>query len=412
MKILVISQYYPPEPGAPSNRIQAFVTAMSKRGHEVTVICEFPNYPTGRLSPADKWRFFRIDEQDSLKVIRTFVLAFPKKNNIKRMFFYLSFALSSFIAALLLRRRDVILASSPPIFHVYLAMIVARIKKSIFVLDVRDIWPDTALEFKAVTNDKLLKWGGLIERHLYRAADMIFAISRGMKAMIAARGGEDKISVVYNGSAEDMLEWSGDRQSIRRSMGWERKIVVAYAGLIGLGQNLVALLPEIAGRPGEDIVYVLIGDGPGKEQLRREIARLKIENVVIMDLMPRAEVIAYSYAADIMLVILRESDFFKSAIPSKFFDSMATGKPVVSNVDGELRELLEQNKTGLYFSLRDNGSLTRAIETLAGDPPMRDRMGENGRRLIIDRFLRSKIADKAIEDIENLEDQRSFPGSG
>jgi glycosyltransferase involved in cell wall biosynthesis len=400
MKILVISQYYPPEPGATSNRLEAFVRAMVNRDHEVTVICEFPNHPTGRLSPDDRWRLFRVENVGTHKIIRTFVLTFARKNNIKRMLFYLSFALSSFLAGVFLKRRDIVFASSPPIFHVYAAMLVAIIKRSKFILDIRDIWPDTALEFKAVSNDKLLRLGGYIERKLYRKAHLIFTVSRGLRTKISKRGGQAKVKVIYNGSDLDMLQWKGNIKSIRNSFGWSEKLVVCYAGLIGLGQDLVNLLPEIAKLPSGKIQFVFIGDGPGRASFDREAKSLGIQNISIMDLLTRSQVIPYTHAVDIMMVVLRESDFFKSAIPSKFFDCLAAGKPVVTNVDGELRELMEDSNSGLYFTLNEKGSFVRAIESLAADPQLRETMGKNGKKLAADQFIRLNLSDKAVEMIE------------
>ncbi len=401
MKILVISQYYPPEPGATSNRLEAFVQAMVSRGHEVTVICEFPNHPTGRLSPGDRWRLFKVENKGTHKIIRTFVLTFTRKNNIKRMFFYLSFACSSFIAGLFLRRRDIVFASSPPIFHVYTAMLTAMIKRSRFVLDVRDIWPDTAYQFKAVSSNRLLKWGGHIERQLYRKAYLIFTVSRGLKEKVEKRGGYEKVKVIYNGSNTDMLQWTGDIEAVRSSMRCSGKLIICYAGLIGLGQDLTRLLPDIAGLRSREIHFVFIGDGPDKEPFRQEAMRLKIKNISIMDLLPRKDVIPYTHAADIMMVVLRESDFFKSAIPSKFFDCLAAGKPVVTNVNGELRELLEVSNSGVYFTLNENGSFARAIQSLAGNQQLRKMMGENGRKLVADNFIRQNLSDRAVEMIES-----------
>ncbi len=400
MKILVISQYYPPEPGATSNRLEAFVQAMINRGHEVTVICEFPNHPTGRLSPDDRWRLFRVENEDTHKIIRTFVLTFTKKNNIKRMLFYLSFALSSFLVGMFLKRRDIVFASSPPIFHVYAAMLVAIMKRSKFVLDVRDIWPDAAQEFKAVSDNRLLRLGGYIERKLYRKAHLIFTVSRGLRTKISKRGGHAKVKVIYNGSNLDMLQWKGNIESIRNSFGWSEKLIVCYAGLIGLGQDLISLLPEIAELPSGKIHFVFIGDGPGKEPFDREAKRLRIQNISIMDLLPRNQVIPYTHAVDIMMVVLRESKFFRSAIPSKFFDCLAAGKPVVTNVDGELRELMEDSNSGLYFTLNEKGSFAGAIELLAGNPQLRDTMGKNGKELVADQFIRLDLSDTAVKIIE------------
>ena len=400
MKILVISQYYHPEPGATSYRLRSFVDAMVRRGHKVTVICEFPNHPTGILHRGDRWKLFRSEKHDSYRIIRTFVLTFARKNNIKRMLFYLSFSLSSFLAAVCLRKHDIVFSSSPPIFHVFAAMIAARLKGSQFVLDIRDIWPDTALEVEAIRSGRLLKWGGFLERSLYKNARTIFTVSKGLKNTVESRGGAGKTSTIYNGSEKDILEWRGDIDGLRKSQGWTGNIVVCYAGLMGLGQNLTDILPEIGRIEDNNVKFVFIGDGPGKISLRKEAAGKNLKNVEIRDLMPRLDVIPFIHSSDIMMVILRESEFFRSAIPSKFFDYMAAGKPIVTNVDGELREILEENNAGLYFSLKKKGSFARTIDKLKSNPQLRSLMGANGKRIVEEKFLRSKLGDNQVEIME------------
>jgi len=401
MRILIVTQYFTPEPGATSNRLESFAKGMADRGHDVTVICEFPNHPAGKLQPGDKWRLFRWEKRDNYKILRTAVFTFKKKNNIKRMMFYLSFAFTSFIAALLIRRADVIFTSSPPIFHAYTAMLAARIKGSHFVLDIRDLWPDSALEIEAVSNKFFLKLGSYIERQIYNHAGLIFTVSKGIKDKIEQRGGQNKTHVVYNGSFEKILNWSGDNTQVRSQPGWSDKTVVLYAGLMGLGQGLTDLIPEIQSMPNNNLSFIFIGEGVEKNLLDDKVKELKIENMRLVDSMPLDDVIPYMYAADFLFVILRDKELFKSAIPSKFFDCMAIGKPILTNVDGELREIMEQHNTGLYFSLQEPGSLKRAIEILTSSPDKRREMGENGRKLVAARFLRSKITADAVKLIED-----------
>ena len=327
-------------------------------------------------------------------------MTFPRKNNIKRMLFYLSFSASAFIATLLIKKHDVVFSSSPPIFHVFSAMIAAKIKGSRFVLDIRDIWPDTALEFKAVKNKYLLKLGSFLERRLYKNAKLISTISNGSKEVIEGRGGAGKTSVIYNGSDEDMLNWGGDREKIRDELGWSGKFIVCYAGLLGLGQNLVDILPEIELIKDNNVKFVFIGDGPGRGELVKQVTDRKLGNVEFKDLMPRKEILSYIHSADIMMVILRETDFFRSAVPSKVFDYMAAGRPVITNVDGELRKILSENDAGLYFSLQDKDSFGIVINKLKNDPAMRSRMGAQGKELIRRKYLRSVQASELVKQIE------------
>jgi len=402
MKILVISQYFPPEPGATSNRLLSFVEAMVKRGHDVTVICEFANHPVGKLSPEDKWRLFRVENNGSYKIVRTFVMTFAKKNNIKRMLFYLSFAFSSFIAALFLRRHDVIFASSPPIFHAFTAMFAAKTKRSKFVLDIRDIWPDAALEVDAVASQTMLKYGSFLERKLYKGAQLILTTTKGFKKEIDKRGGVGKTFISYNGSFENISKWNGDHESFRKFQKWSGKMIITYTGLIGLGQNLKGLLPEISKMAQDDKLFIFIGEGPEKSEFKKSIEYLKLQNVLVLDSLPLKDLIPFLHCSDALLVVLRETDFFKIVIPSKFFDSMAAGKPVISNVNGELREIMEKNNTGIYFSLRKPGSFKSAVDNLADDPEKRKLLGENGRNLVSRSFLRSKLTADAVEQIEKI----------
>ncbi len=402
MTILVISQYFPPEPGAPSNRIKAFVEAMVERGHEVTVICQFPNYPSGILDKNDRWRLFRREKNSGYSILRCFVFTFRKKNNFKRMLYYLSFACTSFLAAILLRRREVVFASSPPIFFVFGAMLAARLKRSRFVADIRDIWPDSAKEVEAVASPRLLKWGGRLEKAIYDRADRLFTISAGLKDVIEKRGGQGKTDIVYNGSVEDFILWNKDRSAMREKFGWKNKIVITYAGVVGLGQNIVSLIPELQKLTDADLLFNFIGDGPQKATLKTEINRAGLTNIDFYDHMPMDQVIDYICCSDVMLVILRECELFRSAIPSKFFDGMAAGLPVVTNVDGELRTLLEANNTGIYFSLKQSGAFADAIRRVASDGELRKTMGENGRRLVMTKFLRKNQARKAVETIESI----------
>lgn len=402
MKILMITQYFPPESGAPSNRLKSFADAMVARNHELTVICEFPNYPTGILAKEDKWKLFRIEKNLPYKVIRTFVATIKSKNALTRLLYYISFAFSSFCAALFIRKPDIVFTSSPPIFHAIAAVLIAKLKSTHLVLDIRDLWPDTVREFEAMSNNIFLKWGTYLEKWLYAKSDLIITVSQGMKAKIESRGGYGKCHLAYNGSFESILEWQGDAPDDPGLCGFKQKIIIMYAGRIGLGQKLSDIIPLMLEMKDSNCQFVLIGDGPDKISIRNILREHHAANIWLYEPLSSDDIIPYLYMADILLVVLKKGEFFKSALPSKFFDYMAAGRPVISNVDGELREIMETYNTGIYFESNDSESFKRAIMTLINDPELMSTMGYNGKQLVREKFLRSKIAVEAVSLIEQL----------
>ena len=402
MKILVITQYFPPESGAPSNRLKSFADAMASRNHDVTVICEFPNYPSGIMAKEDKWRLFRIERDLPYRVIRTFVIGTKCKNALTKLLFYISFALSSFCASLFVRKPDVIFTSSPPIFHALGSTLIAKIKKSRFVLDIRDLWPDTVREFNAMSNKTFMKWGAIFEKWLYLNSDLIVTVSQGIKAKIEARGGNGKCHLAYNGSFQSILEWNGSGRIGQEWRGFANETIIMYAGRIGLGQKLSDLIPSMLEMKESGCRFVIIGDGPDKNRIENILRKHATSSIILGNSVSSGDVIPYLYAADILMVILKKGEFFKSALPSKFFDYMAAGKPILSNVDGELREIMETYNTGIYFAPDDPEAFKVAILTLINNPELMKTMGINGKKLVREKFLRSKIAEKAISVIEQI----------
>lgn len=402
MKILIITQFYEPEPQATSFRMPSFARALARKGHYVTIICEFPNHPTGVLAKGDKWRLFKKEESDRLKIIRTFVIPFKNKSFIKRLIFYSSFAVSSFIAGMLVKRHDIILSVTPPNFSVYSAMLLSLLKRSGFALDVHDMLTEEARELGFVKNRYLLKITGFMDKLTYKRASLIFTVSDGLKEIICEKFGPGNTHVIYNGSDEEMTNWQGDIQTIRSSMGWDDKIIVAYTGNIGLAQDIARIIAEISYVADDRLHFVFIGDGPCRKEVVETSRRMKINNITFIGQLSRSEVIPLTHASDIVLITLKEIDFFKTAIPTKFFDGMAAGKPVVTNVDGEVRMIIDKYKSGLYFTTSDKGSFARVIGKLAQDANLRKTMGENGKTAIKERFLRKDLSRKVVDLLEGM----------
>ena len=402
MKILVFTQFYHPEPGATSNRLKSLVDALVNRGHDVTVICEFSNHPNGVLAKEDKWKVYMVEDKGNHRIIRTFVIPFKKKNIITRLIFYSSFAISSFIAGLIVKKHDIVLSSSPPPFHVYLALLLSKIKRSKFVYDVRDLLTRAAQEMNVVNNGMILNLTKKIDACLYKNANILITVTQGFKKVISNEVNREKIFVIQNGSDIDMMNWDGNVENIRNKMGWENKIVVTFAGNIGVPQAIPKLIKEISTIEDDRLQFVLIGDGPLKDYVTRIANNSNLSNILLLGQIPRSEVIPLTHASDIMLISLEELEVFKITIPSKFYDSMAAGKPVLSNVDGELKNIMEKHKTGLHFSFNNSGSFKKSLMKLVDDERLRIEYGANGKSIVKERFLRNKLGDKFVDIIEKV----------
>lgn len=402
MRILIISHYYSPEIGAPVNRMVSFIDAMKRKGYQINIICGFPNYPGGVLSNKDKGKLYRIEHIQDVTIIRTYVFCSPHYGALNRIINQISFAISSFIAGLILPKHDVVVSSVPPLFHAFGAMIISKIKRSKFVLDIRDLWCDSAKALNALKDPRMLKILYSIESKLIKHSDFIFTVSKGMEKTIKDRGGAGRINIIYNGASDDILLWKNEANSIRQKYGWESKFIICYAGIIGIGQklnNLIELIPDLELK---NTIFLIIGEGMEKDPLKSKVQLMGLNNVIVMDKMYRSEVIPYIYASDLMMVLLDEIDLFRCTIPSKVFDYMAAGKPVITNVNGELKEIIEHNNTGIYFTFKDKNMLFKSLNKLYSDKQLREQMGNNGKLLVFKQFRRAELADKAIELIETL----------
>ncbi|MGA8274447.1 MAG: glycosyltransferase family 4 protein [Candidatus Sulfotelmatobacter sp.] len=409
MKILYISQYFPPEMGAPAARAAELSQHWASFGHEGTVLTGFPNHPAG-VVPAEYRRQFRRlvcrERIDGVNIVRTWLFPFPNRKAYERMLNYSSFCISAASTGLFLSRPDVVIATSPQLLVGLSGWWLARWKRIPFVFEVRDLWPES-LSATGVgsANSALYKTLAKIAGFLYRHADRIVVVTPAFEDYLVEhwRVPREKISVIENG-VETQLFSPGAGPALRRELGTEGKFVVAYIGTMGMAHGLETILAAAAKmqNTNPEIIFLLLGEGAEKERIVALARERGLINVRFIDQQPREKIPAYICSSDVCLVPLKKSDVFKTVIPTKMLEFMSCARPVILGVDGQARQILEDAGGGLVVEPENPDALVNAIRHLAANRELAEAFGRNGREYIVRNLSRRQSAEKYIRVLQHL----------
>lgn len=409
MKIIFLTQYFPPETGAPQNRLHATARSLVRHGAEVTVLTAMPNYPDMRIHAAYRGKWHVREMMDGMVVHRAWLFVSAKRSILWRLLNYFSFVFTSlWIGLFRLKRSDVLLVESPPLFLGITAMLLAKAKGAKLVFNVSDLWPESAVQLGLVTNRTVIRISTWLEELCYRRSALITGQTMGIVKDIQDRSPAKKVLWVPNGvdlEAIAQAEGSGDPQQAREQLGIASgDLVLTYAGIIGHAQGLEVVLEAAALlEQRKDIHFLLIGDGPEKAMLQALSADRALKNVRFLDRMPRAELLSLLRATDAVVVPLRRNDLFKGAIPSKIFEALALAKPLLLGVEGEAKELfIDAGGAGLAFVPEDAADLARCAETLSADRDLCVRMGANGAAYVNEHFDRAVISERLWKALQDL----------
>lgn len=405
IRILLITQYFPPEVAAGANRAYEHAKRWVNFGADVTVVTCFPNYPTGTIP--DRYKALKYFEEtiDGIKVIRTFTYATPNKGFFKRVLAYFSFMFSSVIQSRnKIGKQDVIIASSPPYTVGISGMILGKLKKIPFVFEVRDLWPESIIQLGQVKNRLVIKVLEYIELLMYKNAKMIVGISDPFVEFISAKGIiEEKIKIIKNGVNLELFQPQAVDVELKTLLNLKNKFIISYFGTFGLAQGLESILKtaEIL-KDNNKIHFLFIGDGADREKLVNFKETQNLSNVTILKPIPKKDLVRYYSISDIMLVPLRKLSLFESALPSKMFEIMAMGKPILHTVDGEARKLLETEGIGKYVEAENSEALANTILTIVDNPEWLAEAGEKGRMLVKERFNRNDLASEYLQMLKRI----------
>jgi glycosyltransferase involved in cell wall biosynthesis len=349
MRILFISDNFPPEVNAPATRTYEHCLEWVKLGADVTVITCFPNFPHGKLYSGYRNHFIKKETMDGIHVIRVWSYMAPNRGLIKRLIDYMSFACTSFLAGLS-QKSDLIIATSPQLFASVSGYLLSVFKRKPWVFELRDLWPDSIKCLGAVRRGHLLDVLEKLELFLYRKAAVVVPNTHAFKGNLVKRGIDaQKIRVVTNGSNLDLFFARGKNPQLLRRYGLENKFVVGYIGTIGMAHGIDFIIRAVAKIRDPSVHFLIIGDGANKEMVKNLAYQLGLENVLFLDPVAKDEVPDCLSVIDVALIPLKKSETFKTVIPSKIFESAAMDKPMLLGVDGEAKQLIEMYKAGICF---------------------------------------------------------------
>ena len=403
MNVLYVTQFLARNSQAGANRVWDSARHLHQRGHKVQVLTSDVHYLEDRPSRIAPFRS-QTEYHDGIAVRNVYTLGGFRRSTLRRIMGYGSFLLFATWPAVRAPRLDVVIASVQPIFAGVVGVLAARLHGARFVLEVRDVWPDAIVAVGMLRSGVLIRALRRLEMWLYRAADSIIALTPGIKRNLVAKGvAAERIVVIPNGFPDDLYATTYDSQAAKRELGLAGKFVVMYTGAFGRFNHLHIILQAarlLANR--RDICFVLVGGGDQAPALKAYVEENQLPNVLFTGLKPRSSIPSLLAAADVCTMTIPKGDFWHLCLENKFFDYLASGRPIVAAVAGDQADVLLAARSGIVVEPEDAHGLAEALLRLYHDPQLRQRMGENGRAYAYRHFRRRDLLRLHAETIERV----------
>jgi putative colanic acid biosynthesis glycosyltransferase WcaI len=405
MRVLILSQYYTPEPVPKPSEL---AEALARRGHEVTVLTGFPNYPSGDLYEGFRLRPLQKSIVAGIPVTRAFEYPYHGTHALGRMLNYATFMIAAPLASLFMPKCDAIYVWHPPLTVGVSAAIIAKLRGVGFLYDVQDIWPESAVLSGLLQEGPLVRFMGWLERFVYRQADHLLVVTEGARENLIGKGVPPaKVSVGKHWIDEQVFAPAGDeiRRVTRDEQGWADRFVLLFAGNLGLVQGLDTLVDTAAALPSDsNAVIAIVGDGSDRQRLQDLVASRGLTHRVHflarrpMDAMP-----ALFAAADALLVHLRKSELSRLVIPTKTLAYLAAGRPIVMAMEGAAADLVRDARAGLVLPSEDAPALVKAVETLRTmSEPERRLMGERAMAFLAAHFSKDLVIQEYEDTLRSV----------
>ena len=403
LRMLLIHQAFASPSDGGGTRHYEFAQRVLSAGHSFTVVASDLNYLSG-TAVSQRRGLYTEEAIDGLRVLRAYAYPSLHRSFIWRVFSFFTFTASSFLTAIKSGPVDLVVGTSPPIFQALAAWAVAFLRGRPFLLEIRDLWPEFAIDIGVLRNSILVWFSRRLERFLYaRAAHIIVNSPAYRDYLLDAHVPRLKISLVSNGVDASMFdpnacgEWSRDKWQLKG------KVIISYAGAIGLANDLCTVIRAAERlRLRDDIVFLIAGDGKERPNLEAEVSKRALKNVIFTGRISKGEVAQVMAMSDACIAILKDIPMFRTTYPNKVFDYMAAGRPTLLAIDGVIREVIEGSNSGLFIPPGDEVALANAVLRIVADPVQARQMGLRGRAHVIKYFNRDEQAAQFLTLVEDI----------
>ncbi|MCW5699347.1 MAG: glycosyltransferase family 4 protein [Rhodospirillales bacterium] len=402
MKILVLTDRFVPEVSAVSVRTMAHARVWLEDGHEVTVVTCAPNFPRGVLFDGYENKLIQEETIDGVRVIRIWSYLSANAGIVKRTFDIVSFMLSSILLCKRFGDFDIIVATSPPITVPIAGYVISRRCKRPWVFELRDLWP-ASISAVGVTQSRLLGLVEKLELFLYRKAERVICLTRSFRTNLESRGiPTEKLDVITNGIDLEQFQPLQPDPAVRSQLGVDAdSFLVGYIGTTGMAHGLETVV-EAAHlcRDHPKIRFLIMGEGAKRDELQNQAQQLQLTNLIFKNFVPHQDVPKYLTALDLAIVHLKPDPLFKTVIPSKIFEIMALGVPLLHAVEGESAEIVAEANSGRCLPSGDAKAMGEAIIELSKDRPRLEAFAQNGRQAVVNGYDRRVLARNVTQSLE------------
>jgi glycosyltransferase involved in cell wall biosynthesis len=404
MHILFLTENFPPERNAPASRVYERACYWVRWGHKVTVITSVPNFPEGKVHPGYRNRWYQVEERDGIRVVRVKTLIAANEGVVLRTIDFLSFMFTAFFGGLGQERPDVVVATSPQFFAAVGGWALAAVRRRPFVFELSDLWPASITAVGAMRENFALRMMERLELFLYRRAAKVVALTKSFKTDLVSRGiPADRIAVVVNGV--DMSRYCPQPRDpeLAGKLGLDNRFVVGYIGTHGMAHALERVLDAAEMlRDNAAVRFLFVGSGAAREGLVSEAARRGLSNVVLVAAQPKEMMPAYWSLCDLALVHLKDTPLFRTVIPSKIFEAMAMGRPILlAAPDGEAADIVRGTGAGIVLAPENPRALAEAVKSLSASPSTMAQLAERA-LAAAPLFTREKQARDMLAAIEEV----------
>ena len=404
--ILFLTDNFPPEVNAPASRTFEHCREWVKAGYQVTIVTGVPNFPKGKVFDGYRNKLWQRETVEGIRVIRVWTYITANEGFILRIIDYLSFMLSSFIASFFIRNIDLVVGTSPQFFTVCSAYLVGLVKRIPWAFELRDIWPESIQAVGAINQGFAFNLLEKLELFLYKKADIIISVTNSFKNSLVSRGiDKNKIFVITNGVDSTQFKPRRKDQDLQKKFGLDGKFVSGYIGTHGLAHSLETILDAARqlkdSQEHDQYRFVLLGDGAKKHALQQRAEQENLDNVIFIDSVSKDQVVRYWSLLDVSIIHLKKEVLFTTVIPSKLFECMGMGVPILHGVMGESADIVETEDVGLLFEPQNSVALVRQLKKLATDKILTERLKLNG-PIAAKKYDRKTLARQMLSLLEEL----------